>query len=133
MTPVRGFRLGDDSILGRVALRDIVYGQEDPFLASAFRFTVVIDLTRDELKRYEKGLRMIIAEGKPAHTACRLRFAGGLSMGAESYVGISSVVGGYDPISIGSSVVGGGLLLAEGEEGGRVGERACIGTDTRII
>lgn len=132
-TPIRGFRLGDDSILGRVALKDVVYAQEDPFLTSAYRFTVLVDLTQDERDRYEKGLKSIIADGKPAHTAYGLRIAGALTAGAGNYVGISTIVGEYDPLRLGSSVVGGGLLLAEGEEGGRVGERSCIGTDTRLI
>ncbi len=132
-TPVRGFRLGDDSIIGRVAIRDTVQGFEDPFLSLANRFTVVIDLTQEERARYEKGLRKIIADEKPAHTAYTLRIAGALTAGAGSYVGISTTVGGYEPLRLNSSVVGRGLLLAEGEESGRVGERAYVGTDTRLI
>ncbi len=132
-TPVRGFRLGDDSILGRVAIRDTVQGFEDPFLSLASWFTVVIDLTQEERARYEKGLRKIISDEKPAHTAYTLRIAGALTAGTGSYVGISTTVGGYEPLRLNSSVVGGGLLLAEGEESGRVGERASIGTDTRLI
>ena len=79
--PVRGFRLGDDSILGRVAIRDIVQGLEDPFLSLANWFTVVIDLTQEERARYEKGLRKIISDEKPAHTAYTLRIAGALTAG----------------------------------------------------
>jgi phage tail-like protein len=131
-TPVRGVRLGDDSILGRVALRDVVYAPEEPFLSSAYRFTVLVDLTGDERERYEKGLQMIIAEGKPAHTAYGLRFAGGLAAGADSYIGISSVVGGYEPIRVGSSIVGGGLLSSEDVDCGMVEGRAVIGKDTRL-
>jgi hypothetical protein len=132
-TPVRGFRLGDDSIIGRAALRDVVYSMEDPFLTPAYRFTVMVDLTQDERDRYEKGLQMIIADGKPAHTEYGLRIAGGLTAGSGSYVGISTYVSGYDPLRIGSSKVGAGLLLAEGEEDGRVEERAVIGKDTKLI
>jgi phage tail-like protein len=132
-TPVRGFRLGDDSLIGRVALRDVVQAMEDPFLSLANRFTIVIDLTQEERDRYEKGLKKIIADQKPAHTACSLRIAGALTGGARKYVGISTIVGGYDPLRVGSSVVGGGLLLAEHEEGGRIGERASIGADTTLI
>jgi phage tail-like protein len=131
--PVRGFRLGDDSIIGRVAIRDTVQTLEDPFLSLANRFTVVINLTQEERARYEKGLRKILCEEKPAHTAHTLRIAGALAPGAGNYVGINTIVGGYDPLRLGSSVVGGGLLLAEGEESGRVGERAGIWTDTRLI
>ncbi|HSB52117.1 MAG TPA: phage tail protein I, partial [Dissulfurispiraceae bacterium] len=130
---VRGFRLGDDSIIGHVAMRDVVEAVEDPFLPAAFRFTIVIDLTQDERTRYEKGLKKLITEEKPAHTACRLRIAGGLTAGSGSYVGMGTVVGGYDPLRVGSSAVGSALLLEEGEEGGRVEARSSIGTDAKLI
>ncbi|HMK56394.1 MAG TPA: phage tail protein [Dissulfurispiraceae bacterium] len=133
MTPVRGFRLGDDSILGRVAIRDTAYAPEDPFLSSAYRFTVSIDLTAEESERYEKSLRKIIAEGKPAHTAFSLIIQGGLSAGADSLVGISSIVGGYDRLQIGRSVVGGALLSSDCEDCGMIDEHVVIGKDTRLI
>lgn len=133
LAPVRGFRLGDDSIIGRVALRDVVEAIEDPFLPAAFRFTIVIDLTEEERRRYEKGLKKLITDEKPAHTAYRLRISRGLTAGGSGYVGISTVVGGYDPLRVGSSAVGSALLLEEGEEGGRVEARSSVGTDTRLI
>jgi phage tail-like protein len=129
-TPIRGFRLGDDSILSRVALRDVVQSAEDPFLPLAYRFTVVIDLTQEERARLEKGLKKIITDVKPAHTAFSLRFAGGLRAGLAS-VGISSSVGGFDPLRLGSSTVGASVLLSP-EEGGKVGERSVLGVDTRL-
>jgi phage tail-like protein len=132
-TPVRGFRLGDDSIIGRVAIRDTVQAMEDPFLSLANRFTVVVDLTQEERDLYEKGLRKIISDEKPAHTAYSLRIAGAMTAGAGNFVGISTIVGGYDPLRLGSSFVGGGLLIAESEASGRVEERSHIGTDTRLI
>jgi phage tail-like protein len=130
---VRGFRLGDDSIIGHVALRDVVEAVEDHFLPMAYRFTIVTDLTRDERTRYEIGLKKLISDEKPAHTACRLRVAGGLTTGGGGYVGISTVVGGYEPLRVGSSAVGSTLLLDVGEEGGRVGTRSWVGTDTKLI
>jgi hypothetical protein len=132
-TPVRGFRLGDDSIIGHAAFRDTVQAKEDPFLSLANRFTVVIDLTQQERARYEKGLRKIIAEQKPAHTASSLRIVSALAAGEVNYLGISTIVGGYDPLRLGSSFVGGGLLLADAEDGSRVEERSCTGTGTRLI
>jgi phage tail-like protein len=129
--PVRGFRLGDDSILGRVALRAAVQAMEDPFLSMANRFTVVIDLTQEVRGRYEKGLKNIIDNQKPAHTTYSLHIAGAISGGAATYVGISTI-GGYGPFRVGSTVIGGGLLPARGDKGGRVGERAFIGTDTKL-
>ena len=132
-TPIRGFRLGDDSILGRVGLRDTVQEATDPFLPLAYRFTVVVNMTQEERTRLEKGLTKIITEEKPAHTDFSLRFAGIMQTGASS-IGIDSSVGGFDPLRLGSSTVGGGLLLApEEDEAGTIGERAIIGMDTRLI
>jgi hypothetical protein len=53
-TPIRGFRLGDDSILGRVALREMVQSPEETFLPMAHRFTIVVDLSAEEFSRSEK-------------------------------------------------------------------------------
>ncbi len=130
---VRGFRLGDDSIIGHAALRDVVESIEDPFLPAAFRFTIIIDLTQEERRRYEKGLNKLITDEKPAHTTYRLRVVGGLTAGGGGYVGISTVVGGYDLLRVGASAVGSALLREEGEEGGRVEVRSAIGEETRLI
>ena len=80
-TPIRGFRLGDDSILGRVGLRDTVQEATDPFLPLAYRFTVVVNMTQEERTRLEKGLTKIITEEKPAHTDFSIRFAGIMQTG----------------------------------------------------
>ena len=53
-TPIRGFRLGDDSILGRTALRDVTQAPDDPFLQTAYRFTVILDMSPEEFNRYKK-------------------------------------------------------------------------------
>jgi phage tail-like protein len=92
-TPVRGFRLGDDSILGRVALRDREeQSPEDPFLQLAHRFTVILDLSADELSRIETGLRRIIEEEKPAHTAYNLRVGREIGIGRDMYVGLNTIL-----------------------------------------
>jgi len=54
-------------------------------------------------------------------------------MVAGDYVGISTVVGGYDALRVGSSAVGSALLLEDGDEGGKVEARSFIGMDTKLI
>jgi phage tail-like protein len=134
-TPVRGFRLGDDSILGRVALRDVVQLPEDPFLQTAHRFTVILDLTLQELSLYEKGLRRILNEEKPAHTAYTLIAAHDKGMGMGTYIGINSRVGDYRPVRIGvDSVPGTGLIAFDsGEKSGKVERHSKVEVDTLLI
>lgn len=132
-TPVRGFRLGDDSILGRVALRDKVQSPEDPFLPLAHRFMVILDLTPEESKKYEKGIRRILNDEKPAHTLYMLRITkGGAGVGIWSYVGVNTRVDDYRPMQIGENAVLGTNLIAfdSDKKGGKVERRSRLGSDT---
>ena len=135
-TPIRGFRLGDDSILGRVALRDIEeQSPEDPFLQLAHRFTVILDLSADELTRFETGLRRIIEEEKPAHTAYNLRLGREIGMGMDMYVGINTRVAGYKPIILSdtAAAIGSRIVVMDGEKGGRVERHSILEKDTELI
>ncbi len=128
-TPVRGFNLGDDSILGRVALLDQEQSSGDPFLPLAYRFTVSLDLSAHEAVLYEKGLRRIIDENKPAHTAYNLRFVSNIG----AYAGMNT---GMDlrPIRLGiTAAIGSGIITGRGEKGGRVEQNVRVGQDTRLI
>ncbi len=132
-TPVRGFRLGDDSILGRVALRDSVQSPEDPFLQMAHRFTIVLDLSRWEFTRYEKGLKRILDEERPAHTAYNLRVIGDMRLGIGTYVGMGKIAD-YGPIRLGiDAAIGSGTVVMGGEEGGRVERHSRLGKDTKLV
>lgn len=134
-TPVRGFRLGDDSILGRVALRDNVQLPEDPFLPMAHRFTVILDLSPEEFSLYEKGLIRILNQEKPAHTGYNLRIVNEMRVGLGTYVGINTRVADYRPIEIGvDSVLGTGLIVFDsGETCGKVERRSKVEVDTLLI
>lgn len=133
-TPIRGFRLGDDSILGRVAIRDVVQSPEDPFLPMAYRFTIILDLSAEEVTRYEKGLKRIIDEEKPAHTAYSLRIIKKMRTGMGAYVGISTRIADYKPVHLGvDSTVGSGIVVMGGEQGGRVEQHSRIEKDTELI
>jgi len=133
-TPLRGFRLGDDSILGRVALRDKVQSPEDPFLPMAYRFTVIVDLGPEEFRRYEKGLRQILNDEKPAHTVYNLRVVREMRVGMGTYVGINTRVGDYRPLQIGvDSILGTELIVFDsGETCGKVERHAKAEVDTHL-
>ncbi len=134
-TPVRGFRLGDDSILGRVALRDTVQSPEDPFLQMAHRFTIILDFSTAEWTRYQKGLKRILDEEKPAHTVYNLRFVNEMRVGMGTYVGINTRVADHRPMQLGvDSILGTGLIVFDnGEISGKVEKRSKVATDTLFI
>jgi phage tail-like protein len=133
-TPVRGFRLGDDSILGKVALRDTVGSPEDPFLQIAHRFTIILDLSGEEFARYEKGLTRILDEGKPAHTIYTLRIVKEMRVGIETYVEISTRVAGYSPIRLGvNAAIGSNAVVMGREQGGVIERHSRLEKDTELI
>ncbi|MFZ0388997.1 MAG: phage tail protein I [Calditrichia bacterium] len=132
-TPLRGFRLGDDSILGRVLLRHEVQEPENPFLPMANRFTVIVNLGAEEFARYEKSIRFLLKEEKPAHTEFSLRNLPQSLIGIGSYIGIGLRVGGFRPLQIGSeTALGTGILSAGAENGGRIGISEKTGGSTRL-
>ena len=133
-TPVRGFRLGDDSIIGQVALRDIdiVQLQEELFLALAHQFTVMINLSAEKLKRYEKGLRQILDNEKPAHTMYRIQTGG--EDGSDLFVGISTQITDYGPIQLGDTyTIGSGIIVSNEEKGGKLDRNSRLNKDTDLI
>ncbi|HWP92870.1 MAG TPA: phage tail protein I [Thermodesulfobacteriota bacterium] len=133
-TPIRGFRLGDDSILGRVALRDTVQMPEDPFLQIAHRFTIILDLTPEEFAFYEKGLVRILNEEKPAHTIYNLRVIREAMVGIGTYVGISTKVADYEPLRLGINAgIGSNIVVMGGEKAGRVEQHSMLEKDTELI
>ena len=133
-TPVRGFRLGDDSIIGQVALRDIdiVQLQEELFSELAYRFTVIINLSAEELKRYEKGLKQILDNEKPAHTMYRIQTGG--EDGSDLFVGISTQIADYGPIQLGDTyTIGSGIIVSNEEKGGKLDRNSRLNKDTDLI
>jgi len=134
-TPVRGFRLGDDSILGRSALRDTALSAEDPFLATAHRYTVILNLAAREFQKFEKGVKRILDEEKPAHTCYNLRGSNGTGEGMNTYVGINTIVTDNRPMRLGEdAVLGSGLIVYDtGERGGKVQQRSRIARDLKLI
>lgn len=135
-TPIRGFRLGDDSILGRVALRDtdILESHADPFLPLAHRFTVTLGLSDEEFTRIGKGIERILNDEKPAHTEYKLRIDRGMKLGMGLHIGINTRISEYKPISLGNNAaVGSGIIVMNGEHGGKVERHSILEKDVELI
>lgn len=129
-TPIRGFRLGYDSILGRSALFDTGPVKGDPFLQLAHRFTVILDLSAEEFTLYEKGLKHILDDEKPAHTRYTIRTGLMAGMGV---ITIPTQVTEYPPIKLGKSyTIGSGIIVRDGETGSRI-ERSRFGNNVKLM
>jgi hypothetical protein len=134
-TPFRGFRLGDDSILGKVALRDMVQSTDDPFLPMTYRFKIILELSLEEFACFEKGLKRILDEEKPAHTVYDLHIVKEMKVGIGAYVGISTKISDYRPMRIGvDSVLGSGVIVFDIKEiSGKIELRSKLEIDTILI
>lgn len=133
-TPVRGFSLGDDSILGRTALRGEASAPVDPFLPLAHRFSVMVELSEAERDRWQAGLIRLLEAEKPADTVCHLRIIDQTAGGVGASLGINSRVDGYSSLKIGlDAVLGSNLAVLENQEPcGKVERRSLVGKDTRL-
>ncbi len=115
-SPVKGLLLGGDSILRRVALRNVVQSLEDPFLPVANRFTIIINASVKDSERYKKSLEHILHELKPAHTRYYLRFFEETRFGRGNYLGINARLGDILPIRLGDDMrLGSGVISGHGE------------------
>ena len=130
--PVRGFRLGDDSILGRTALHDTWQSDENPFLLMAHRFIVILNFSEEKLARIEKGVKQILDDEKPAHTTYTLRAVQDKGLGIGTYVGITKI-SDYRPIYIGiNAAIGYNIAVMKGEQGSRLDRSSRLCEYTKI-
>lgn len=134
-TPVRGFRLGSDAILGQTTLWDKVQAPEDPFLPQAFHFTILLDMSPTEFKQIQPGLVRVVDDAKPAHTTYhfRLNRASGAKQGTS--IEVDFRLNGYRPVRVGvDCILGFGVVaLNASDAGGRIEQHASLGRDTRLI
>lgn len=132
-TPLTGLRLGDEAILGKIVLQDSVQSSIDPFLPMAHRFTVTLDISDDEKVLFEKQLRTILDEEKPAHTMYTLRFSSSAN-NLKTYLDINSKLDYYNPLRLGdNATIGSVIVVTHGERGSRVGQNSVLGVDTELI
>lgn len=132
--PDRGFRLGDDSILGITAIRDTPRSPDDPFKSSAHRFTVMLNLTRTKYDQHKLSIKRILDEEKPAHTEYTIRLIAETKLGHLTYVGVNTRLTGLKPFCIGvSSIPGKTVLNIKGEKGGRLERNSRIGSTLTLM
>ena len=135
MTPVRGFRLGEDSILGRAALIDgnIFEVSGDLFSSIAHWFTVVLDISLIDNTFNENMIKRILDHEKPAHTMYNLIVTGDIKGSSEMYVGINTRMPDQEHFILGdNSIIGSEILMMGGEHAGKVESHSKVEKDTEL-
>ncbi len=103
---LKGFRLGDTSIVGHAGVRDRVSDINEPFLPLLRRFTILIDLPREEFLWRAPTLRRIVDEQKPAYTSCTIRLTTDQMMIGKAVLGVSASVTDAQPYRVGFTPLG---------------------------
>ena len=124
---LKGFRLGDTSVLGYTALRDKLRGgvrdADEPFLPLLRRFTISVDMERAEFERRAATLQRILDEQKPAHTAGAIRL-----LANQTFVlGVNATVIGTQPYQVGVTPLGAGYAVTKAPEALRLERGAWVG------
>jgi phage tail-like protein len=109
---VRGFRVGDTSVVGRAALRDHVGRPEEPFLPLAGRFTVWVEMPREEFISRRRTLERLVDQQKPAHTECVLRLVGDRGFVGGAVLEAGAAVTERQPFRVGVSPLGADIAAA---------------------
>ena len=118
-------------MVGRAALRDLVRGAEEPFLALAGRFTVLIDMPREEFLARRRTLERIVDDQKPAHTICSIRLVSDRSGAGQAVVGAGAAVTERQPYRVGMTPLGEGMAGSPGA-GLRLERGAWIGSEAGL-
>jgi phage tail-like protein len=126
------FRLGDTSILGRAVLRSQEPAPEEAFLPFVRRFSIFLDLDREEFRQREAVLRRIVDEQTPAHTICSLGIISTHNRVGTAQLGINSTVTGPKPYRVGLSRLGEGSAITKGPPAPRIERGARFGGKERI-
>jgi len=127
-----GFHLGDTSVLGHAVLRAGAPAPEEAFLSFVRRFSIFVDLDREDFVRRKETLQRIIDEQKPAHTICSIGVISAHNRVGMAQLGINCTVTESQPYRVGLSPLGEASAIAKGppapriERGGRFGGRERI-------
>ena len=128
----KGMSVGDTTVVGYSAIRDRISDADEPFLSTARRFTIVIDMDSDDFQKLEGTLRRIVDEQKPAHTSCRLRSIGAHETIGNAMLGVSGTVTDTQPYRIGVTRLGVGSAMAEDQHVLRLERGAWVGSSKRL-
>jgi len=128
----KGMSVGDTTVVGYSAIRDRISDADEPFLSTARRFTVVIDMDSNDFQKLEGTLQRIVDEQKPAHTSCRLRSTGAQETIGNAILGVSGTVTDTQPYRIGVTRLGVGSAMAEDQRVLRLERGAWVGSSKRL-
>jgi phage tail-like protein len=128
---VRGFRVGDSSVVGKAALRTGVSAPEEPFKALAGRFTVVVDMPRTDFVARRQTLERILDDQKPAHTTCTLRLIADRAFAGVAILGAGAIVTDRQPYQVGVTPLG-GAIAGSGGPGLRLERGAWVGSEAGL-
>jgi phage tail-like protein len=109
MTDVPAYQrtvLGCGSVLGRTELGAVTRVPVDPFRAAAYRFTVLLNLTRARFRRLERGLRRIIRENAPAHVSYDIRLTFDAGLGPDAILEVNAAVANPPRVRVGYTTLG---------------------------
>jgi len=128
----KGMSVGDTTVVGYGAIRDRISDADEPFLSTARRFTIVIDMKPTDFQKLEGTLRRIVDEQKPAHTSCRLRSIAAQGSIGNAILGVSGTVTDTQPYRIGDTPLGVGSAMAEDQRVLRLERGAWVGSSKRL-
>jgi phage tail-like protein len=128
----RGMRVGDTSVVGYAALRDRVSDPDEPFLPLARRFSIVIDMPREEFQRRMGTLERIVIEQQPVHTSCTIRLGANQGMVGTAVLGVGGNITDTRPYRVGMTPLGAGSAIARGPRALRLERGAWVGSLTRL-
>jgi phage tail-like protein len=98
--------LGCSSLLGTTQIRPESRIPVNPFRASAYRYTLLLDLSPQEFQTHQRSLSRIAREYSPAHVHYDMRLISGAGLGFGSTVGVNLRVEDPQPLRLGYSVLG---------------------------
>jgi phage tail-like protein len=127
-----GMRVGDTTVVGYSAVRDRVSDPDEPFLPLARRFTVLLEMGREEFERRKATLQRIITEQAPTHTSFTMRLTTDQTTVGKAVLGVTAVIHKPQPYRVGLTQLGAGSALARGPRVVRLERGAWVGSLGRV-
>lgn len=106
-----------------------VPGNTEGSTPSTYRFTVLLNLSREQFRSHRPSINRILEEEKPAHTDYTIRLIADAALGHLTFIGINTRLTGLKPFCVGiSSIPGKTVLNIKGEKSGRLERNSRIGS-----
>lgn len=136
-TQLRGERTDGNARLGVTQLNTRQDPLRDPFHVYAHKFSVFLPAWVGRMESYRRSIERLIEAEKPAHTQQQIVYVEPrFRIGIQSMIGYDAVIGCYPRgVTLGEARLGKASVLGEQDDadtGLRVGEKARIGTTTRL-